>query len=130
MSQSYGNFIDGSWQAGKAALQNVNPSDTRDLIGLYASASEDEMRQAVAAARNAFPRWASTTTQFRSDLLLKVGTELIAHKEALGELVAREAGKTRVEAMGEVVRAGKFLFFLLVRQYACALRTFLLLGQK
>ena len=48
----------------------------------------------------------------RSDALDKIGTEILARREELGTLLAREEGKTRPEALGEVTRAGHiFKFF-------------------
>jgi acyl-CoA reductase-like NAD-dependent aldehyde dehydrogenase len=107
-----GNLIGGEWLAGSATIESINPSDTRDVVGRYALADAAQMRQAVAAARQAQPAWAASTTQVRSDLLLKTSIELGARKEELGELVSREAGKTRAEGIGEVLRASQiFLFF-------------------
>ncbi|NYT79649.1 aldehyde dehydrogenase family protein [Alcaligenaceae bacterium] len=112
MSKQYGNFINGAWIDGDQAIDNVNPSDTDDIVGCYASASAEQMQAAVAAARSALPQWADTTTQFRSDILARVSAELTARKEELGELVSREAGKTRAEGQGEVLRAAQvFQFF-------------------
>ncbi|MDW3682336.1 aldehyde dehydrogenase family protein [Cupriavidus sp. CV2] len=106
------NLIGGEWVAGSGAIESINPSDTRDSVGHYAMADAAQMRQAVAAARQAQPGWAATTTQVRSDLLLKTSLELAARKEELGELVSREAGKTRAEGIGEVLRASQiFQFF-------------------
>jgi len=112
MSKQFGNFIDGAWIDGDQTIENINPSDTRDVIGIYASASAEQMRRAVAAARHALPGWAATTTQFRSDILARVAAEISARKEEIGELVSREAGKTRAEGLGEVIRAAQiFQFF-------------------
>src|SRR5690606_3335172 len=48
----------------------------------------------------------------RSEALDKVGDEILARKEELGELLSREEGKTRPEGIGEVARAGQiFKFF-------------------
>ncbi|CAG9165984.1 aldehyde dehydrogenase family protein [Cupriavidus pinatubonensis] len=106
------NLIGGEWLEGSGAIESINPSDTRDSVGHYAMADAAQMRQAVAAARHAQPAWAATTTQVRSDLLLKTALEIAARKEELGELVSREAGKTRAEGMGEVLRASQiFQFF-------------------
>lgn len=112
MSNTYGNFIGGKWAEAGQTIESINPSDSRDIIGLYASASVAQMEDAVAAARHALPAWSATTTQQRSDILGKVSAEILASKEALGELVSREAGKTRAEGQGEVVRAAQvFNFF-------------------
>jgi acyl-CoA reductase-like NAD-dependent aldehyde dehydrogenase len=106
------NYIGGAWVEGAGTLENLNPADPRDLIGLYASADEAQMRQAVQAARAAAPGWERSTTQLRSDILFRAANEILARKEELGALVSREAGKTLAEGMGEVVRAGQiFQFF-------------------
>jgi aldehyde dehydrogenase (NAD+) len=106
------NFIGGSWVGSDEIIKNVNPSDTRDVIGEYASANEAQMREAVQAARAAAPAWGNSTTQLRSDILHRIGAEMMARKEELGELVSREAGKTRAEGLGEVMRAAQiFQFF-------------------
>ncbi|MGE8629270.1 aldehyde dehydrogenase family protein [Achromobacter denitrificans] len=106
------NYIGGAWVEGAGTLENLNPADRRDLIGLYASADEAQMRQAVQAARAAAPGWERSTTQLRSDILFRAANEILARKEELGALVSSEAGKTLAEGMGEVVRAGQiFQFF-------------------
>ena len=106
------NLIDGEWVQGARAGRNINPSDTRDVIGEYAQADAAQAREAVAAARAAFGAWSLSTPQQRFDLLDAAGTEILARKAELGDLLAREEGKTLPEAIGEVARAGNiFKFF-------------------
>lgn len=106
------NYIAGEWIEGSSVAENINPSDTRDLIGLYARASKDQIDLAIAAAAAAQPLWARTTPQQRFDILDGVGSEILARRAELGELLAREEGKILAEAVGEVVRAGQiFKFF-------------------
>jgi len=109
---TYANLIAGEWVRGSDASRNINPSDTNDVIGEYDRASAAQVDDAIAAARAAFPAWARTTVQQRSDILDKAGTEILARREELGNLLAREEGKTLAEGMGEVGRAGQiFKFF-------------------
>jgi len=106
------NLIGGEWVAGARSSRNINPSDTRDVVGEYAQADAAQAQQAVAAAQQALPGWAHSTPQQRFDVLDAVGTELLARKAELGDLLAREEGKTLPEAIGEVARAGYiFKFF-------------------
>jgi acyl-CoA reductase-like NAD-dependent aldehyde dehydrogenase len=106
------NLIGGDWTAGAQAAENINPSDTRDVVGLYALASADQARQAIAAAHAAQPRWAATTPQQRADALDAIGGEILARQAELADLLAREEGKALADARGEVVRAGQiFKFF-------------------
>jgi len=108
----FGNFINGAWAEGAGEYANTNPSDTRDVIGRYARASEAQARDAIGAAQAAFPAWALSTPQQRFDALDAAGAEILGRKAELGDLLAREEGKTLPEAVGEVVRAGNiFKFF-------------------
>jgi acyl-CoA reductase-like NAD-dependent aldehyde dehydrogenase len=106
------NFIAGEWVAGASVSRNVNPSDTGDVVGEYAQADAAQTRAAITAARQAFPAWSLSTPQQRFDILDAAGTEILARRAELGDLLAREEGKTLPEAIGEVVRAGNiFKFF-------------------
>ncbi len=106
------NFIAGEWLDGASAADNINPSDTSDIIGQYAQADVVQTEQAIEAAYQAFPGWANSPIQQRSDMLDKIGNEILARKEELGELVSREEGKTLPEGIGEAARAGQvFKFF-------------------
>jgi alpha-ketoglutaric semialdehyde dehydrogenase len=108
----HGNFIDGAWVEGASVYDNVNPSDTRDVVGQYALADEAQARSAIAAAHKAFPAWSTATPQQRFDVLDAVGSEILARRAELGDLLAREEGKTLPEAIGEAARAGTiFKFF-------------------
>ena len=106
------NFIAGQWVEGTQSSANINPSDTRDVIGQYAQADAAQVKEAIAAAHAAFPAWSTTTPQQRADALDAAGSEILARRTELGDLLAREEGKTLPEAIGEVVRAGQiFKFF-------------------
>jgi aldehyde dehydrogenase (NAD+) len=106
------NLIGGEWVEGPRASRNINPSDTRDVVGEYAQADAAQAREAVAAAQKAFAAWSLSTPQQRFDVLDAAGSEILARKAELGDLLAREEGKTLPEAIGEVARAGYiFKFF-------------------
>ncbi|MDE5461839.1 MULTISPECIES: aldehyde dehydrogenase family protein [unclassified Bradyrhizobium] len=106
------NFIGGEWVDGSGVTKNINPSNTNDLVGEYAKADKAQTEKAIAAAKAAFPAWAQSTPQARYDALNKISLEIIARKEELGRLLAREEGKTLPEGIGEVARAGQiFAFF-------------------
>jgi acyl-CoA reductase-like NAD-dependent aldehyde dehydrogenase len=113
MSQQ-GSYVAGSWvvPTGAELRENLNPSNVADVIGRFVRSPASVVDDAVDAARRAQPAWARTSPQTRADLLEKVAAAILAESAALGELLAREEGKTRAEAIGEVVRAGQiFRFF-------------------
>nr|WP_040677209.1 aldehyde dehydrogenase family protein [Nitratireductor pacificus] len=108
----FDNFIAGEWAGGQSRVENINPSDTRDVIGLAARSGAADLDRAIDAAHAAAPGWAASTPQQRFDVLDAVGTEILARKEELGRLLAREEGKTLAEGIGEAARAGQiFKFF-------------------
>lgn len=112
MTTRHDNFINGIWTPGKAYAANINPSHLTEVVGDYAQGDASDVDAAVYAASVAFPSWSVSGIQSRHDALDKIGTEILARKEELGELLAREEGKVRAEAMGEVMRAGQiFKFF-------------------
>ncbi|MCG7504856.1 aldehyde dehydrogenase family protein [Mesorhizobium retamae] len=105
------NFIAGQWTNSAEAADNINPSNTRDVIGIYVRGSRQDAEAAIAAAKQASRSWSRSSIQLRHDILQKVSTELLARREELGRLLAREEGKTLGEAIGEVVRAGQIFGF-------------------
>lgn len=108
----HANLIGGRWLESGDAVENINPSDTRDVIGTYARASAADVKAAVEAARLAFPAWARSSPQVRADALERVGIEILARRAELADLLSREEGKTLAEATGEVTRAGQiFKYF-------------------
>ena len=112
MTQKFDNLINGQWVAGVAYTPNINPSNLGDVLGEYTQASAAQLNDAVLAARAAFPAWSNSGIQARADALDKIGNEILARREELGTLLAREEGKTKPEGIGEAARAGNiFKFF-------------------
>jgi len=110
--EAAGNFIAGEWLRATQAAEDINPSNTADVVGLFARADANATGDAIEAARQAFPAWSRGGIQQRHDILKRVGDEILARKDELGRLLAREEGKTLAEGVGEAARAGQiFLFF-------------------
>lgn len=106
------NYIAGTWRSADATNRNVNPSDLSDTIGLFAVGGSEDVADAIAAGREAFPGWSRTSPLVRAEILMRIGDEIIARQTELGELLSREEGKTRPEGIAEAVRAGQiFRFF-------------------
>ncbi len=104
------NLIAGEW-LGDDAGDNVNPSNTNDVVGKYARASKDDANNAIAAAKAAFPAWSRSGILERHAILKKAADEIVARKDELGRLLAREEGKTLAEGVGETIRAGQIFEF-------------------
>ena len=106
------NFIAGNWTPAGTAAPNINPSNTKDVVGDYARASRAQAEDAIKAAKAASAAYARATPQERYDALKKISDEILARKDELGRLLSREEGKTLPEGIGEATRAGQiFAFF-------------------
>jgi aldehyde dehydrogenase (NAD+) len=104
------NLIAGEW-VGSNGVENINPSNTNEVVGLYATASADDAKTAIAAAKAAFPAWSRSGILERHAILKKTADEILARKEELGNLLAREEGKTLPEAIGETIRSAQIFDF-------------------
>lgn len=111
MLDSFGNYIAGDWIDAGDFIDNVNPSDTDDIIGRYHQASTAQLNDALSAASEAGRIWAASGLEKRQRVLMAIGDELMARSAELGELLSREEGKPRAEGIGEVYRAGQFFTY-------------------
>ena len=111
MTKSYQNYIGGTWVDGSGEVENINPSDTRDVIGLFAQGSSAQVDQAVAVAAEAQSAWKAYGLERRQAVLQAIGEELMARSAELGELLSREEGKPLAEGKGEIYRAGQFFTY-------------------
>jgi acyl-CoA reductase-like NAD-dependent aldehyde dehydrogenase len=104
------NLIGGEWVDGEPA-ENRNPSNTDEVVGLYARASAEDAAAAVAAAKEAAPSWGRSGIYQRHQVLRAAADEIFARKEELGRLLSQEEGKTLPEGIGETVRAAQIFDF-------------------
>ena len=104
--QNVRQYINGRWETSATTGVSANPSDTSEVVAEYARADRRQAEAAIRAATEAFPHWSHSTPQRRADVLDRIGAELLARKDELGLLLAREQGKTLPEAVAETARAG------------------------
>lgn len=87
-------FIDGEWVAARSGdtLEVLDPASHK-AITRTAQAGADDVDDAVAAARRAFPAWAATSPTERGALLRRWADLVIAEVEALAAIEAQDVGK-------------------------------------
>lgn len=66
------------------------------------TANSADVQRCIAAARAAYPAWASLPAPRRGDIVRQVGDALRAQRQSLGRLVSLEMGKVVAEGVGEV----------------------------
>ena len=109
---NFRNYIAGEWVEGNNGyVANVSPADTSDVIGQYAQADKAQAEAAIEAAKTGQLEWQKSGLEQRYSVLMAIGDELIARKDELGEILAREEGKTLAEGVGETYRSGQFFHY-------------------
>jgi aldehyde dehydrogenase (NAD+) len=105
--QTYHNYIGGEWVASSSGetFENINPADTRDIVGRFPLSTAEDMNRAVEAARTAADRWRRTPAPRRAEILFRLGEILIRDKQRLSAEMTREMGKVLKETGGDVQEA-------------------------
>lgn len=106
-------LIDGQDVFSTEKLEDRNPADTRQLLGIFQNGSAKDAALAIAAARRAFPDWAATPWQKRVELLRKAAANIDQRIFEFGAVIALEVGKNRTEALGDAAETADLI------RYAC-----------
>jgi 1-pyrroline-5-carboxylate dehydrogenase len=96
---------------GDGAIESRNPADTRVVVARVATGGEGDLRDAVAAARAAFPAWSGRPWQERVAIVERAAEIVRARKFELSVSMILEMGKNRVEALGEIEETADLLAY-------------------
>ena len=94
--------IGGEERIGPETFEDRSPIDTRVVLGRFPVASAEDVGRAVEAARRAFPAWSGRPWRERTAILRRAADLIEERGFDLSALVSLEAGKSRLEAMGDV----------------------------
>ena len=103
----YKNFIGGEWvetHTGRS-FENLNPADTRDVVGVFQRSDAEDVNCAIDAASEAYKKWRLVPAPRRAEMLYKAAEILIGRKEEYAQLMTREMGKVIKETRGDVQEA-------------------------
>lgn len=103
--------IDGKSTTTRKQLTSVNPSRRSETVGLAASASPEQARQAIDAARRTARNWARTPAETRAEYLELAAAEMRSRRFELAAWMVYESGKPWVEADADVAEAIDFCMF-------------------
>jgi malonate-semialdehyde dehydrogenase (acetylating) / methylmalonate-semialdehyde dehydrogenase len=105
-------WIGGMAVAGKSRRSGpvYNPATGRQT-GVVDFASAEEVAEAVAAAKAAFPAWRATSLSRRAEILFRVRELFHQHREDIAGFLTAEHGKVKSDALGEVARGIEIVEF-------------------
>src|SRR5580765_4891590 len=108
------NFIGGEWVESRSGqtYENLNPADTRDVIGVFQRSDKRDVDDAVSAARQAFERWRLVPAPRRAEIIYRAGEILLERKEEYARLMTREMGKVLKETRGDVQEAVDTAYYM------------------
>lgn len=95
------NYVNGEWIEANETTDVINPATGESIIKVPLSSQED-VDQAVKAAKAAQKEWALVPAPMRAEVLFEVGRIMKEKKEHLSKLLTMENGKVLEEARGEV----------------------------
>src|ERR1044072_7016216 len=104
-------LIDGKLVAGDQTMPVLNPA-TEEVVAQCPRASKNQLDQAVAAAKSAFPPWAAPPMEERRTLVNKRAGVIEANVGALARTLTSEQGKPLADATGEVMGMAAFFRYL------------------
>ena len=111
---TYQNYVDGAWADSSSGelFENRNPANHDELIGLFPKSNQQDVIDAVDAARRAYERWRLVPAPRRAEVLFKAAQLFAERKEALARDMTREMGKVLAETRGDVQEAVDMTFFM------------------
>jgi acyl-CoA reductase-like NAD-dependent aldehyde dehydrogenase len=103
----YKNLIDGEWIEARSGetFENINPADTREVVGIFQKSGADDVNMAIEAAKHAFSKWRLVPAPRRAEILYTAAQMLVERKEAFARDMTREMGKIIKETRGDVQEA-------------------------
>jgi aldehyde dehydrogenase (NAD+) len=101
------NFINGEWveARGGKAIENRNPANRDELVGIFPASTNEDVTLAVEAAKSAYNKWRLTPAPRRAEILFRAAEILVARKEDYARDMTREMGKILAETRGDVQEA-------------------------
>jgi 1-pyrroline-5-carboxylate dehydrogenase len=104
-------FMNGRAVESDSTFDDTSPIDTRWLIGRFQSGTQEHVRQAIAAARAAYPAWAGLSWQERVKYVRRIADAIRAHRWELSAIMGYESGKNRLECVGDVEESADLISY-------------------
>jgi 5-carboxymethyl-2-hydroxymuconic-semialdehyde dehydrogenase len=105
-------LINGKPVAGRDCFETVNPA-TQEVLAEVAAGGEAEVNAAVAAAKEAFPKWAALPAPQRAKLIRKLGDLIAAHVPEIARTETNDSGQVIAQTGKQLIprAADNFYYF-------------------
>jgi alpha-ketoglutaric semialdehyde dehydrogenase len=112
--RAFRNFIAGEWMESRSGegIENRNPANTADLIGIFPASNQQDVELAVQAAAEAYRGWRLTPAPRRAEILYRAAETLVRRKDEYARDMTREMGKPITETRGDVQEAIDMTYFM------------------
>ena len=114
MSHHFNNYIAGRWVPAKSgkSVENRNPANMDDVVGVFPASAEEDLNEAAAAAREAYERWRKVPAPVRALKVQRAGELLRERKEEISRQMTREMGKVIAETRGDTQEGIDTAFYM------------------
>jgi acyl-CoA reductase-like NAD-dependent aldehyde dehydrogenase len=114
MSHHFNNYIAGAWLGAKSGkvVENRNPANTDDLVGVFPDSGEEDLNEAVAAAKDAYASWRKVPAPIRALKVQRAGELMRERKEEISRQMTREMGKVLAETRGDTQEGIDTAFYM------------------
>jgi acyl-CoA reductase-like NAD-dependent aldehyde dehydrogenase len=108
------NFINGEWVEARQGrtFEDRNPANVSELVGIFPSSTQEDVNDAVDAAKAAFKKWRLVPAPRRAEILYRTAETLVKRKEDLARDMTREMGKPLSETRGDVQEAIDMTYYM------------------
>jgi alpha-ketoglutaric semialdehyde dehydrogenase len=108
------NFINGQWVESRSGrtMERRNPANLDEVVAVVPLSTREEVREAIAAAKAAFPAWRDTPAPVRGRIIAKAAALMTEQKDEVARILTHEEGKIYKESLVEVQRAINILEFM------------------
>jgi 1-pyrroline-5-carboxylate dehydrogenase len=109
LGRSYPMLIGGEERRGAEEFEDRSPIDRDLVVARFPVGTRQDVRDAIAAARAAFPAWRDLGWRKRLEIMRRAADLISEHQFEYAALMSFEVGKNRLEALGDVEEAADLL---------------------
>ena len=109
LGATYPMIIGGEERGAAETFDDRSPIDTDIVVARFPVGSREDMRDAIEAARAAYPAWRDTPWRDRLAILRRAADLISERQFDYAALMALEVGKNRLEALGDVEETADLL---------------------